>query len=157
MKILVALVIIFFHIGSRSAEACGSYSPEQQAKKNAAEKASLHTLCKDATSNADLIIIGTVSHLSRPNLQTGEFGTATFSIDETLKGHSLPNLTVQWKEKFIYSCQQSEMFHNVGFRLGGKFIIYLRDGQVFRSAAADYLRSGLLSLNDEKATASSGS
>ena len=42
------------------------------------------------------------------------------------------------------------MFHNVGFRPNGEYIIYLRDGEVVRSAAADHLHSGLLTLYEEQ-------
>ncbi|MBP6330453.1 MAG: hypothetical protein KA357_11590, partial [Dokdonella sp.] len=56
----------------------------------------------------------------------------------------------EWVAAFTYSCQPSAMFHNVGFRPGGRYIVYLRDGSVTRSEAADDLRSGLLPLAQER-------
>lgn len=36
----------------------------------------------------------------------------------------------------------------------GKFVVYVRGGEVFRSEAADHLRTGLLTLEQERAIGS---
>ena len=79
----------------------------------------------------------------------------TFDVAKMLKGLHASSITARWKDRFVYSCQPSEMFYNVGFRPGGTFIVYVRDGLVLRSGAADHLRSGLLTLDQEQAIAAS--
>jgi len=157
MKVLAALLISWFALGSSAAMACGTHPPAVQSKIDATELAELRALASAAARDADQIFIGTVTNLSRPVWQSGEFGTVTFDVKEILKGAPSTSMTVRWKDKFIYSCNPSEMFHNVGFRPDGTFIIYIRDGQIIRSGAADHLRSGLLSLDDERTTATAGS
>ena len=156
MKALAALVAVSLLLGPGASMACGTHPPAVQSKIDAAELSALRVLASAAARDADHILIGTVTRLSRPMWQSGEFGSVTFGVEETLKGDSSPGITVRWSDRFTYSCQPSEMFHNVGFRLGGRFIVYIRDGQVFRSDAADHLRSGLLSLDEERATATAG-
>lgn len=153
MKVLAALVAVSFLLVHGAAMACGTHSPAVQSKIDAAELSALRVLANAASRDADQILIGTVTHLSRPVGQSADFGSVTFDVEEWLKQGSSPSRTVRWNDRFIYSCQPSEMFHNVGFRLGGTFIVYIRDGQVFRSGAADHQRSGLLSLEEERTTA----
>ena len=74
----------------------------------------------------------------------------TIAVSETLKGEAMAIRHAEWVAAFTYSCQPSAMFHNVGFRPGGRYIVYLRDGSVTRSEAADDLRSGLLPLAQER-------
>lgn len=153
MIALNALVAALFFLGSGAAMACGTHPPAVQSKIDVAELLALRALASTAARDADQILIGTVTILARPVWQSSEFGSVTFGIRETLKGEPSSSITVRWKDRFIYSCQPSEMFHNVGFRPGGTFIVYIRDGEVFRSGAADHLRSGPLSLDEERATA----
>lgn len=154
MKVIAALLICLSMLGPDAATACGSNSPEVQSKIDAAELTELRALATAAARDADQIFIGTVTGLSRPVRQSGEYGSVTFDVKETLKGAASPRTTARWKDNFIYSCQASKMFHNVGFRPGGTFIVYLRNGQIFRSGAADDLHNSLLSLTEERATAS---
>lgn len=156
LKIITVFIAVSFLVGAGSIAACGTLPSEQQSKIDAAELATLRTLTSTATSNADQILIGTVTSLLKPAMNSGEFGSVTFNVEETLKGNSLPELTVQWKDKFTYSCQPSNGFYNVGFRTGGKYIVYIRDGQVFRSDAADQLRNSLYSLDEERITVANG-
>lgn len=156
MKIITAFIAVLFLVGTSSIAACGTLPSEQQSKIDAAELATLRTLTSTAANDADHILIGTVTSLSKPAINSDEFGSVTFNVEETLKGNSLPELTLQWKDKFTYSCQPSNSFYNVGFRTGGKYIVYIRDGQVFRSDAADQLRNNLFSLDEERTTAASG-
>ena len=153
MRSIPTLIALFLLLPSVSVMACGTRTPAVQRKIDAAQLASIRTLASAAALNADQIFIGTVTNLSRPKGQSSEFGFVTFRVAESLKGGPSPNLTLRWKDKFTYSCQPSETFYNVGFRQSGTFIVYTRNGQVVRSAAADHLRSGLLSLDEERATA----
>lgn len=153
MKPIPTLLAISLLLAPGAVMACGTRAPAVQSKIDAAELASLRVLASAAARDADQIFIGTVTSLTRPEAQPGKVGSVTFRVDEALKEASDPILTVSWKEHFTYSCSASDGFHNVGFRPGGKFIVYIRDGHVFRSAAADHLRSGLLSLVEERATA----
>jgi hypothetical protein len=156
VKALTALVVASLLLGPSVAVACGTHSPPIQSKIDAAELAALRPLASAAAHDADQILIGTVTSLSRPTSQSGEFGSVTLGVTETLKGEPSSSTTAKWRDQFIYSCQPSEMFYNVGFRPGGTFIVYIRGGQVFRSDAADHLRSGLLPLDEERATAATG-
>lgn len=153
MKVIAALLISLLMLGPDTATACGTNPPEIQSKIDATDLAELRALATATARDADQIFIGTVTDLSRPVRQSGEFGSVTFDVKETLKGAVSPRMTARWKDNVIYSCQASKMFHNVGFRPGGTFIVYLRNGQIFRSGAADDLRSSLLSLAEEHATA----
>ena len=155
MRSISALIAFFLLLPSVPVMACGTRVPAVQSEIDAAELASMRALASSAARDADQIFIGTVTNLSRPQWQSGEFGSVTFRVAESLKGGTSHLLALRWKDKFTYSCQPSEMFFNVGFRPGGTFIVYTRDGQVVRSAAADHLRSGLLSLDEERATAAS--
>jgi len=148
----VVLVAMCLCLAFKAAVACGTRTPEVQSKIDAAELDTLRSLVSAGANNTDLIFIGTVTALDRPAHGPGEFGTATFDVAETLKGPAAPSQTVRWKAKFIYSCQESDMFYNVGFQNGGTFIVYVRDGEVSRSAAADQLRDGAsLKLDEERA------
>ena len=152
MRRSAALVAMCLCLAFETAMACGTRTPEVQSKIDAAELATLRSLVSAGVNNTDLIFIGTVTALDRPAHGSGEFGTATFDVAETLKGPAAPSQTLRWKTKFIYSCQESDTFYNVGFRNGGNFIVYVRDGEVTRSAAADQLRDGAsLKLNEERA------
>ena len=154
---LVALIAVSCMVGPGAAVACGTHPPAVQSKIDAAEATEIRKLARVAADDADRILIGTVTDLARAAWQSGEFGSISLDIEETLKGDSSPNATARWKDRFVYSCRQSEMFHDVGFRISGRFIVYIRDGEVVRSAAADHLRSGLLSLEEERAIAAAGS
>ena len=156
MKVFTALITVSFLFGSGAAIACGTHPPAVQSKINAEELAELQKLARAAVHDADEILLGTVTDLTRPTWGSPEFGSVSFNVSETLKGEPSSTRTAQWKDKFIYSCQPSAMFHNVGFRLRGKFIVYIRGGDVVRSAAADHLRSGLLTLEQEQAIAVGG-
>lgn len=103
-----------------------------------------------------MVLVGKVTALSRPGGQADGVGSVAFAVSDTLKGAPVDSIDARWKEKFVYSCEPAEQFHNVGFRQGGSFIVYIRDGEVFRAAAADELRSGLLSLEDERGIVASG-
>lgn len=153
MKALTALITVSLFLSASATNACITYPPAVQSKINAEELAKLQSLAKAAAHDADEIFIGTVTDLTRPTSGLPQVGSVSFSLDATLKGKPSPTMTAQWQESFTYSCQQSASFHNVGFRPNGKFIVYVRDGKVVRSAAADYLRSGLLSLEEEQAVA----
>jgi len=153
MKASTALIAVSFLFGSGAAIACGTRPPGEQSKINARELAELQKLARAVARDADEIFLGTVTDLARSSLGSPAFGSVSFTVGETLKGQPLLTRTAQWKDKFIYSCQPSAMFHNVGFRPGGKFIVYTRGGQVVRSAAADHLHSGLLTLQQEQAIA----
>lgn len=148
-----AVLLIASMLAPGAAMACGTLAPAVQARIDATELAAVRALAVDAARDADRILIGTVTQLARPAPGSGEAGTVTFAVDEVLKGEASTSATLAWKERFVYSCQPSAMFHNVGFRDGGRFIVYVRDGAVFRSAAADHLRSGLFALDEERATA----
>lgn len=156
MKALAALFAVSAILGPGVAMACGAHSPAVQSKMDAAELTELRAQASAAARNADQIFIGTVTALSRPVWQSGDFGSVTFNVATTIKGKPASSITVRWKDRFIYSCQPSQMFYNVGFRADGTFIVYVQDGQVLRSGAADHLRSGLLSLDQERAIAASG-
>lgn len=155
VKSIPALIAVAFLLSSMPVLACGTHAPAKQASIDAAELASLRALASAAARDADQVFIGTVTSLTRPSVQSGEFGSVTFRVAESLKGRSPSRLAVRWKDTFTYSCRPSETFYNVGFRQGGAFIVYVRDGQAFRSAAADHLRSGLLSLDEERAATAS--
>lgn len=146
-----AISLVFLSV---TATACGTHPPDEQGKIDAAELSALRSMALRAAREADRILIGTVTGLADPANESGGLGSVTLSVQDTLKGQNSEHLRVRWKPRFIYSCQPSEMFRNVGFRLHGKYIVYIRDGDVFRSDAADDLRSGLLSLDEEKRTAS---
>lgn len=149
-----AVLLIASMLAPGAAMACGTLAPAVQARIDATELAAVRALAVDAARDADRILIGTVTQLARPAPGSGEAGTVTFAVDEVLKGEASASATLAWKERFVYAaCRPSAMFHNVGFRPGGRFIVYVRDGAVFRSAAADHLRSGLFALDEERATA----
>lgn len=153
MKLIASLLACALVFGPGSAAACGTHLPAVQAKIDAEKLAALQSLARIAAQDAEAIFIGTVTELTRPSLGALELGSASFAVEETLKGKPSVARTEQWADTFVYSCQESAMFHNVGFRPGGKFIVYVRDGKVIRSAAADHLRSGLLTLEKEQAIA----
>lgn len=146
-----AVLLIASMLAPGAAMACGTHAPAVQARIDATELAAVRALA--AARDADRILVGTVTALARPAPGSGASGTATLAVDEVLKGAAAASATLSWQERFVYSCQPSAMFHNVGFRDGGRFIVYVRDGAVFRSAAADHLRSGLFALDEERATA----
>lgn len=146
-----AVLLIASMLAPGAAMACGTLAPAVQARIDATELAAVRALA--AARDADRILVGTVTALARPAPGSGASGTATLAVDEVLKGAAAASATLSWQERFVYSCQPSAMFHNVGFRDGGRFIVYVRDGAVFRSAAADHLRSGLFALDEERATA----
>lgn len=137
--------------------ACGTHPPDVQSKIDAAELSSLRTMASNASREADRILIGTVTSLVEPTSETDGLGSVTMNVHDMLKGQASESASARWKPRFVYSCQPSEMFRNVGFRLHGKFIVYIRDGEVIRSEAADNLRSGLLSLDEERLMTSTGS
>lgn len=146
-----AVLLIASMLAPGAAMACGTLAPAVQARIDATELAAVRALA--AARDADRILVGTVTALARPAPGSGASGTATLAVDEVLKGAAAASATLSWQERFVYSCQPSAMFHNVGFRDGGRFIVYVREGAVFRSAAADHLRSGLFALDEERATA----
>lgn len=148
-----AVLLIASMLAPGAAMACGTHAPAVQARIDATELAAVRALAAAAARDADRILVGTVTALARPAPGSGASGTATLAVDEVLKGEAAASATLSWQERFVYSCQPSAMFHNVGFRDGGRFIVYVRDGAVFRSAAADHLRSGLFALDEERATA----
>ena len=157
MKQAAVLLIASMLLAPGAAIACGTHAPAVQARIDAAELAAGRALAATAARDADRILVGTVTQLARPAWGSGESGSVTFDVDEVLKGDAAASsVTVAWQDRFVYSCQPSAMFHNVGFRDGGRFIVYVRDGAVFRSAAADHLRSGLFALDEERATAAAG-
>lgn len=157
MNLPAIVIVASILLAPGAAMACGTHSPAEQARIDAAERAALRALAVDAARDADRILIGTVTQLARPAPGSGEAGTVTFAVDEVLKGEASASATLAWKERFVYAaCRPSAMFHNVGFRPGGRFIVYVRDGAVFRSGAADGLRSGLFALDEERATAAAG-
>ncbi|TCZ78323.1 hypothetical protein [Lysobacter sp. N42] len=154
MKALTLPVTVSLLLLSGFAGACGTRPPAVQAEIDARELAELRKLAHAAAQQAEEIYVGTVTHLTRPTWGTDEMGSVTFTINQTFKGEPAPTRTAQWQGAFVYSpCDPSAMFHNVGFRPGGVFIVYVRGGKVFRSDAADHLRSGLLSLEEERAIA----
>jgi hypothetical protein len=153
MKALTLPIAVLLLLSSGAAGACGTRAPAVQAEIDAQELAELRKLALAAANEAEEIYVGTVTDVSRPAWGTQEFGSVAFSVHQTLKGQPASTRAAQWQDRFVYSCQQSDMFHNVGFRPGGVFIVYVRDGKVFRSGAADHLRSGLLTLEQEQAIA----
>ena len=156
MKAFALPLAVAIFVSSGAASACGTRAPAVQAEIDARELAKLQQLARAAAQEAEHIYVGTVTELTRPAWGSQEMGSASFVVHQTLKGEPASSQNAQWKDKFVYSCQPSDMFHNVGFRPGGKFIVYVRDRKVFRSGAADHLRSGLLSLDQEQAIAVSG-
>lgn len=153
MKAFALLVAVSLLLSSSVVSACGTHPPAVQAQINAAELAELQKLARAAVHEAEEIYVGTVRELTRPEWGTTDLGSVSFVVHETLKGEPADTRFALWKDTFSYSCQPSAMFHNVGFRPGGKFIVYVRGGQVVRSGAADHLRSGLLTLEQERAIA----
>lgn len=153
MKTLVIVLVGALITTSCAASACGTPTPTMQAKVNLEESTELKKLVLAAADEADEIFIGTVIGLEHAASGTSEFGSVRLSVEETLKGPRSTVRTVQWQESVIIACKQSAMFLSVGFRPKEKFIVYVRDGKVFRSAAADHLRSGMLTLADERAIA----
>ncbi len=148
-KFIVLAVVLA--LAPVAADACGTRAPAVQANIDAAELAALEKLTVAAAHSADAVFIGSVTQLARPAQGAGGQGSVSFAVEASLKGQVPDAYTASWKEHFVYSCQPSAMFHNVGFRDGGTFIVYVRDGRVIRSAAADHLRSGLLTLEHERA------
>jgi hypothetical protein len=153
VKALALATTISLLVATAPASACGTYSPAEQSRIDADELNKLQELAHTASREAEEIFIGTVTELARPDRGSPELGSVSFTVEESLKGPASPARNARWKDKFVYSCQPSAMFHNVGFRPGGKFIVYVRGGEVLRSAAADHLRSGLLSLEQERVIA----
>jgi len=156
MKARVLLAMAAALCAAQPASACGTHLPEVQAKIDAAELAELLELTRIATQEADEIFIGTVTDLVRPAVEPPGIGSVRFAVEQTLKGERSPVRTERWKAQFTFACRESASFHDVGFRPGGTFIVYVRDGEVMRSAAADHLRSGLLGLDQERAIAAGG-
>lgn len=153
MKALFFLLAVSIVIAPRVASACGTHPPAVQSKINAEELAKLQQLAGTAAHEAEEIFIGTVTELIRPTQHKGELGSVSFAVEETIKGQASSTRTAQWRDRFVYSCQPSAMFHNVGFRPDGRFVVYIRSGKVMRSEAADHLRTGLLSLEQERTIA----
>ncbi len=153
MKAFPFLIAVLLVSWLGVASACGTHAPAEQAEIDAKELAELQKLTRAVTIDSEEIFVGTVTELTRPSQGKPEFGSVSFTVEETIKGQPSSTRTVKWKDKFIYSCQPSAMFHNVGFRPGGKFVVYLNSGEVLRSEAADHLRTGLLTLEQELAIA----
>jgi hypothetical protein len=156
---VAALTVVSLLLGSGTAIACGTPHPVAHSKMKTDDLAELQRLAHAASQDADEVFVGTVTYLTRSTVRSREFGTVSLDVAETLKGQSSSTRTAQWKETFVISCQESASFHNVGFRPGGKYIVYIRGGKVIRSGAADHLRSGLFTLEQERtiAAAESGS
>ena len=153
MKTLALLLVGTLLAASGAASACSTPTPAMRDKINLEESKQLKILAVAAADEADEIFIGTVTELEHSTSGATGFGSVSFAVEETLKGQSKTVTTVHWQGSVIISCKQSAMFLNVGFRQKGKFIVYVRDGKVFRSAAADHLRSGMLTLTEERAIA----
>jgi hypothetical protein len=151
MKARVLFATAALLLAAQTAVACGTRLPAEQSQIDAADLAELLEFTRVATQQADEIFIGTVTALVRPTMDQPERGSVRVAVEQTLKGDPSPVRTARWKEQFTFACRQSASFHNVGFRPGGTFIVYVRKGEVMRSAAADHLRSGLLGLEQEQA------
>ncbi len=152
MRMLAAVCVLCLLTASPLAEACGTRLPEIQQRIDAEELAKLKTLTIEAAAEADLVIVGTVTSLVRPVLGGTQPGTVTLAVSETLKGTHAPTRTLPWQEATTLSCVESDSFRNVGFRDGGYFIVYVKEGRVMRSKAADALgESSLLKPSQEQA------
>ncbi|VXB16743.1 conserved exported hypothetical protein [Luteimonas sp. 9C] len=156
MKARALLSMAALLLAAQTAVACGTRLPAVQAQIDAADLAELLELTRVATQEADAIFIGTVTALVHPTIDQPERGSVRLAVEQTLKGDPSPVQAARWKTQFTFACRQSASFHDVGFRAGGRFIVYVRHGEVTRSAAADHLRSGLLGLDQERAIAAGG-
>jgi hypothetical protein len=157
VKNFAALTIFSLLLGCGTAIACGTPRPVIQSKVETDDLAELQKRAQAAAQEADEVFVGTVTDLTRSTMRSHEFRTVRLSVAETLKGQPSSTRTAQWKETLSLSCRLSANFDNVGFRLGGTYIVYLRDGKVIRSGAADHLRSGLFTLEHERTIAAAES
>ena len=153
MKTALSASLLCLAALAQPALACGTHAPEVQSKLDAAQRDALRTLAEAAAIDADLIFVATVTGLERPSIKAGTPGSVTLAVSEALKGEPAAVETLRWKEHFILSCEESATFANVGFREGGTFVVYVKDGQVVRSAGADDLRGSHLPLDEERAIA----
>ena len=142
-------------LASSAAMACGTRAPAVQAKIDAQELARIRQLAHAHARESDEIYIGTVTGLVRAAPGSPDPGSVTFAVRDTLKGAPSSTRSARWKESGVISCRPSAMFGNVGFRHAGTFIVYVRGGIVTRSQAADELRSGLFTLDEERALVAS--
>lgn len=148
---VIVIVSFFLLIASPSAEACGTRSLEQQEQIDSEQLAKLKSLTIETAKDADVVVIGKVTALVRPVSGSERPGTVSLAVSETLKGAHSSTRTIRWKEAFVLSCQPADSFRNVGFRQDGRYIVYVKDGMVLRSAPADELRSSsLLKLSEER-------
>ena len=138
--------------------ACGTRLPEIQRKIDAAQLQRLRELTVEAAQAADQVVIGTVTALVRPVPGSGDAGSVTLAVSETLKGRHLSSRVLAWSDAgFVVSCDETDSFNNGGLRDGGDYIVYVREGRVVRAAAADELRaSALLELSEERELVAGG-
>ncbi|HET9031659.1 MAG TPA: hypothetical protein VFN25_02010 [Dokdonella sp.] len=123
-----------------TAYACGTLAPAQQRELDRAELDALRKSVVRKVMTSDLIFVGTVSALQRPNLKTDQPGQVTFVVSETLKGSSCATIELPWMVEFVISCRPADMFGNVGFADKLSYIVYVTGGRITRSA--DTRRSG---------------
>lgn len=152
MKIALSATLLGVLAMSQPALACGTHAPDVQHKLDAEQRDAMRRLAEAAARDADRIFVGTVTRLERPATGAQSPGSVTLAVSETLKGAPADVETLRWKEHFILSCDESATFANVGFRDNGVFVVYVKDGEIVRAAAADELRAGFLfSLDEERA------
>lgn len=150
MRPLVVATLIALGALAPAAHACGTRAPEVQARLDAETREQLRALAAETAAQADLVFVGTVTALTRPVMASGTPGHVTLAVADTLKGEEMPTHSFAWDEHFVYSCDATKMFHNVGFRDGGAFIVYVREGKLLRVGAADELASSLLPSEEER-------
>ena len=147
-----SLIATIMTLGPIAASACGTLAPALQEK---IDQANLQAEREAATRKilaSDLILVGTVSALQRPDHAADSLGRVTLNVSETLKGPpSGASTELSWKSVFVLSCEPADMFDNVGFAENQGYIVYVSDARITRSAStAPSAYAGKLSFGDER-------
>lgn len=133
-----------------SSWACGSLPAAEQAKRNAVALEKQRELVRGLVRAADTIVVGTVIALTRVPIRSVEAARVAIAVNETLKGPHQEVLELRWKDAGVISCDPAISYSSVGFREGGRFIVYARDGVVLRSGGLYETLGGRLGSDEER-------
>ncbi len=152
-KLTLSGLAILLALGPSWASACATLEPVQQRKLDQVNLQAERDSALGLIRQSDLIFVGSVSALQRPEHVATSLGQVTLQVIETLKGSSPGNsITLPWKSNFIISCESAAMFNNVGFAQSQSYLIYVSDGSITRSAGTTRSAyAGALSFEVERA------
>lgn len=137
MKALFALILAGSTFVPSAGYACSSVPATEQAVRDALALAQQRATVRALGREADSIVVGTVLDLRQSSVQAPQPGHVALRVDETLKGSPRTIVKLLWQESGVISCDPATDFTGIGFKEGGRFIVYARDGVVLQSRATE--------------------